>query len=297
MERNVVKLSTLRKRCRLKERPIYYFIPAILVLGVLSVYPLINNIYLSLTTSSGKFELSNYTCLFADKWFWNSLITSLKWLMITVVGELAVRILLASLINLKVKGTKFFRTILMMPWMTPMIAVCTVWAWMYNSDFGILSYLVNSFFHTDIRFLSNPKMTLFWLAVVYIWKRSSFVMLMYLSGLQGISEDVYDACKVDGASRIRQFFSVTLPLMIPVLRSLMLISIITSLNQFTIAYSITNGGPARSTELIQMYIYNIGIAGFQYNYGAAASTSFLAVVLILAVLYISGTSKAEEGIY
>lgn len=286
-----------RKGVRRKERPIYYFLPAILVLGVLSVYPLINNLYLSFTDSKGEFVCSNYTRLLQDKWFWNSLFTSLKWLCITVTGEIAVGIFLASLIHMKLGGTKFFRTILMMPWMTPMIAVCTVWAWMYNSDFGILSYAVNSFLGTDIRFLSDRHTTLFWLAIVYIWKRSSFVMLMYLSGLQGISEDIYEACKVDGASKAKQFFSVTLPLMFPVLRSLILMSIITSLNQFTIAYSITGGGPARSTELIQMYIYNIGIAGFQYNYGAAASTVFLVIVMILAVIYIGGTSKAEEGIY
>lgn len=286
-----------RKRRKKKERPIYYFIPAIVVLSILSVYPLANNIYLSLTNSKGEFILSNYTRLFQDKWFWNSLFISLKWLFITVIGELTVGVLLASLINMKLRGTKIFRTILMMPWMTPMIAVCTVWAWMYNSDFGILSYLINSFLGTDIRFLSDRNTTLFWLALVYVWKRSSFVMLMYLSGLQGISADIYDACKVDGATPIKQFFSVTLPLMFPVLRSLILISIITSLNQFTIGYSITGGGPARTTELIQMYIYNIGIAGFQYNYGAAASTVFLVVVMILAVIYIGGTAKAEEGVY
>lgn len=286
-----------RKHTKKKERPIYYFLPAIFVLGVLSVYPLVNNIYLSLTNSSGELILSNYIRLFHDKWFWNSLFTSLKWLFITVIGELAAGILLASLIHTKMRGTKFFRTILMMPWMTPMIAVCTVWAWMYNSDFGILSYMINKLLGTDIRFLSSRSTTLLWLAIVYIWKRSSFVMLMYLSGLQGISEDIYDACKVDGASKAKQFFSVTLPLMFPVLRSLVLMSIITSLNQFTIAYSITGGGPARSTELIQMYIYNIGIAGFQYNYGAAASTVFLIIVMILAVIYIGTTSKAEEEIY
>jgi ABC-type sugar transport system permease subunit len=146
-------------------------------------------------------------------------------------------------------------------------------------------------------FLSNPKTALFWLAVVYIWKRSSFSMLMYLSGLQSISEDIYDACKIDGVPWYRQILSVTLPLMFPVIRSLLLMSIITSLNQFTIAYSITGGGPARSTELIQMFIYNTGIAGFQYNYGAAASVTFLIIVLFLAVIYINITEKTEEGIY
>lgn len=289
--------KTSLKRMIFRERPIYYFIPAIVVLGTLSVYPLLNNVWLSITTKDGVVSLNNFARLFRDELFWNSLWVSTKWLVVTVAGELLVGLILASLMNMKLRGTKIFRTLLMVPWMTPMIAVCTVWTWMYNGDFGILSYFINSLFGTDIRFLSDPQTTLYWLALVYIWKRSSFVMLMYLSGLQGISEDIYDACKVDGAPWYRQLFNVTLPLMFPVLRSLLLMSIITSLNQFTIGYAITGGGPARSTELIQMYIYNTGIAGFQYHYGAAVSMVFLIAVLTLAVICIRVTENAEEEIY
>lgn len=290
-------MPSKRKKRFFRERPIYYFIPAIIVLGILAVYPLFNNIHLSFTKTDGTYTLQHYQRLFSDKRFWSSLVTSAKWLGITVVGELLVGLILATLCNRKLKGTRVFRTILMIPWMTPMIAICTVWAWMYNGDFGILSYTINKLLNTDIHFLSDPKTTIIWLGLVYIWKRSSFSMLMYLSGLQGISEDIYDSCKIDGASPARQLFSVTLPLMFPIIRSLLLISIITSLNQFTIAYSITAGGPARATELIQLYIYNVGIAGFQYNYGAAASTVFLVIVLILASIYIFATENAEEGMY
>lgn len=280
-----------------KERIIYYFLPAIIVLGTLAVYPLLNNLWLSVHSKSGAWSLGNYERLFRDKWFWNSMITTGKWMLLAVVGELLVGLVLANLINLRLRGTKLFRTVLMIPWMTPMIAVCTVWAWMYNGDFGILSYGINKLLGTDILFLSKPATAIVWLSVVYIWKRSSFVMLMYVSGLQGISEDIYDACKIDGAPWYTQLFKVTLPLMFPVIRSVLLISIITAMNQFTIAYSITRGGPSRSTELMQMYIYNTGIAGFQYNYGASASTIFLLVVLALAVGYIFATEKAEEDAF
>jgi multiple sugar transport system permease protein len=289
-------VPALRKKF-LRERPIYYFIPAIVVLGILAVYPLFNNVWLSFTKSDNTFTVQHYQRLLSDKRFWNSLLTSGKWLGFTVVGELLVGIILATLTNMKLKGTKFFRTVLMIPWMTPMIAICTIWAWMYNGDFGILSYVINKLFNTNILFLSDPKTTILWLSIVYIWKRSSFSMLMYLSGLQGITEDIYDSCKIDGASWFRRLFNVVLPLMFPVMRSLLLLSVITSLNQFTIAYSITAGGPARTTELIQLYIYNIGIAGFQYNYGAAASTIFLAIVIILASIYIFFTENLEEGMF
>lgn len=280
-----------------RERKVYYFIPAIIVLGILAVYPLFNNIWLSFTNGKGIGTFSNYSRLFNDKRFWGSLFTTGKWLIVTVAGELIIGLLLATLMNMKLRATKFFRTVLIIPWMTPMIAVCTIWAWMYNGDFGILNYFFNKIFGTNVLFLSDTSMTVFWLGVVYIWKRSSFSMLMFLSGLQGISEDIFEACKIDGASWWVQLVKVKLPLMFPVLRSLLLLSVITSLNQFTIAYSITAGGPARSTELIQLYIYNVGIAGFQYNYGAAASSMFLIIVLILAVIYIYATENAEEEIF
>ncbi len=280
-----------------REHVIYYFIPAAIVLGSLAVYPLLNNLWLSVHTKAGKLSTANYTRLFADKWFWNSILITGKWMLLTVTGELLVGLILSNLINLRLRGTKLFRTVLMVPWMTPMIAVCTVWAWMYNGDFGILNYGINKLFGTDILFLSNPRTAIMWLSVVYIWKRSSFIMLMYLSGLQGISEEIYDACKVDGAPWYTQLFKITIPLMFPVIRSVLLISIITAMNQFTIAYSITRGGPSRSTELMQMYIYNTGIAGFQYNYGATASTVFIAIVLCFAVVYIFATDKAEEEMF
>lgn len=280
-----------------RERVIYYFVPAVIVLGSLAVYPLLNNLWLSIHTKTGKLSTANYVRLFGDRWFWNSIIVTGKWMLLSVTGELLVGLILSNLINLRLRGTKLFRTLLMLPWMTPMIAVCTVWAWMYNGDFGILNYGINQLFGSDILFLSNPQTAIIWLSIVYIWKRSSFIMLMYLSGLQGISEEIYDACKVDGAPWYTQLFKVTIPLMFPVIRSVMLISIITAMNQFTIAYSITRGGPSRSTELMQMYIYNTGIAGFQYNYGATASTVFIAIVLCFAIVYIFATDKAEEDMF
>jgi ABC-type sugar transport system permease subunit len=179
----------------------------------------------------------------------------------------------------------------------PVVAVCVVWTWMYNGDMGIIHQMVYIITGKDVTFLSNPATTLYWLAFVYFWKRSSFCMLMYLGGLQGISEDIYDACKVDGVPPVKQVVRITIPLMFPIIRALLLMNIISSLNQFTIVYSMTAGGPARSTELIQLFIYNTGIAGYQYNFGGAASTVFMIFVLIIAMVYINATEKAEEDVY
>lgn len=285
------------KRIVIKERPIYYFLPAIGVMGVLAFYPLFNNFYLGFTNRGGDFTLANYTRLFKDRIFWNTCITSLKWLLLTVSMEVVVGILMAMLLNMKIRGTKIFRTILMIPWVTPVIAVSALWKWMLNADYGILSTAFNQLFHTRYLFLGDVKTALFWLAFAYAWKRSSFVTLMYLSGLQGISDDVYEACTLDGASWFQQLFYVTLPMLFSVVRSVLLISIISSLNQFTLAYNMTGGGPARATELIQMYIYNNGIASFNFNFGSAASNVYLLFVIMLAIAYVIYTERIEEAMY
>lgn len=287
-----------RKRLRVKERPIYYFIPAFLVLGVLAVYPLINNVQLSLTARKvGGFTLDNYARLFSDGLFWRSLGATGKWVAFTVVMELIIGLFMAVLVNMRVPGAKAYRAMLIVPWMTPVISVCAVWKWMYNGDFGILSTTLNRLFNADWKFLSSSAAAVFCVGVIYVWKRSPFVMLMMLSGLQGISDDVYEAARLDGCTGLRKLLKITLPLMFPVIRSLMLVSIISSMNQFTTVKTITGGGPARSTLLIQLYIYAKGIEANNFNFGAAASTTFLVIVLILAAIYIKMTEKAEEDVY
>jgi len=284
-------------KIRIKERPIYYFIPTLIVLAILAVYPIINNVTLSFTNRAGDFSLANYTRLFKDKRFWQAMTNTGKWALFTVSMEMIMGMLMAFLMNMRIRGRSIFRSMLIIPWMTPVIAICAVWKWMYNNDFGILTYIINNGLGTHLTFLSDYKIALYCLGVIYVWKRSPFIMLMYLSGLQSVSEDVYEAAELDGCVGPQRFFKITLPLLFPIIRSLMLISMISSFNQFTIVHTITGGGPARSTTVIQNYIYNNGIAANNFNYGAAASTSFLVIIVILALIYINLTEKAEEGIY
>ena len=287
-----------RPRLRIKERPIYYFIPAFLVMFTLAIYPLINNVQLSfLSRRTGEFTLDNYTRLFGDSLFWKSLGATGTWVAFTVVAEIIVGLMMAILMNMRLPGTKGYRALLIIPWMTPVISVCAVWKWMYNSDFGILSTTLNHLFNADWRFLSSSTAALYCVGVTYVWKRAPFVMLMMLSGLQGISDDVYEAALLDGCTGLRKLFKITLPLMFPVIRSLLLVCIISSMNQFTTVKTITGGGPARSTLLIQLYINSRGIEANNFNFGAAASTTFLVIVLILAFIYIKSTEKAEEDVY
>ena len=286
------------RRIRIKERPIYYFLPAFLVLTILAVYPLFNNLQLSLTAKkTGDFTFANYQRLFSDKQFWNSMEVTLKWVLFTVCMELIMGFFMAALVNIRAPGVKAYRALMIIPWMTPVIAVCAVWKWMYNADYGILSTTINRVLNVNWKFLSSSAASLYCVGIVTTWKHSPFVMLMMLSGLQGISDDVYEAAKLDGCTGLSRLFRITLPLMFPIIRSLLLVNIISAMNQYTTVKTITGGGPARKTQLIQLYIYAKGIEANNFNYGAAASTTFLVAVLIFAVVYIKITEKAEEEMY
>ena len=117
-----------------------------------------------------------------------------------------------------------------------------------------------------------------------------------LSGLQNISEDIYDAAKIDGAGWLRQVFQITIPLLFPVMRSVILVSAIWSLNSFVYVYSITGGGPAGSSEIAQIFIYKTGIQQMQFNYSATAANVFLVIVMLIALVYLIVTQKKEENL-
>ena len=120
---------------------------------------------------------------------------------------------------MRLKGQSLFRSLLIIPWMSPVIAICAVWKWMYNNDFGILTYAINTAFGTHLTFLSDYNIALYCLGIIYVWKRAPFIMLMYLSGMQSISEDVYEAAELDGCRGFKRLTQITLPLLFPIIRS------------------------------------------------------------------------------
>ena len=143
--------------------------------------------------------------------------------------------------------------------------------------------------------IADPKQVLLCIAVVYVWKIAPFVMIMYLSGLQSISTDIYEAATIDGAGSLTQVFKITIPLLFPDMRSVLLVSMIWSLNSFVYVYAISRGGPARVSELVQIFIYKTGIEQFKFEYSAAASNVFLLIVMAIAFIYNVATEKKESS--
>ena len=273
-----------------------YLLPTFVILTLLVAYPLVNNLINSFSQGGIFPTVKNYQKLFADRYFRSDLKNTFQWLLYTVPFEMVFGLIIAILLNTKVRMKKLFRTLFIVPWVIPSVVVCIVWKWIYNADYGILNYILQLFgiIKKNQLWVSDPNQVLKCIAVVYVWKIAPFVMIMYLSGLQSISEDIYESARLDGANWLQQIGYITLPLLFPVMRSVILVSVIWSLNSFVYVYSISGGGPARVSEIVQIFICKTGIEQYNFEYSAAAANIFLIIVMVIAFVYISMTEKREN---
>lgn len=289
----------MQKTCRRvnRDRPLLYLLPALVVLTVLVGVPLIQNLIKSFSDGADFPTLKNYTKLFSDRYFRRDIGNTFTWMAYTVVFEMFFGLLMAVLLNMKIRFQKLFRTVFIIPWVIPSVVVCIVWKWIYNSDYGILNHILLQLgaINANQLWVADPAQALLCIAVVYVWKMAPFVMIMYLSGLQSISPDIYEAARIDGAGWLTQVTKITVPLLFPVMRSVILVSVVWSLNSFVYVYAITRGGPARVTELAQIFIYKTGIEQYKFEYSAAAANVFFLIVMAIAFVYIVITEKKEAG--
>lgn len=281
-----------------KDYPILYLLPVFLVLFTLVFVPLVTNIYKSFSIKGVFPTFENYSKLLKDKNFINDLKNTFVWLLYVLPFEMLLGFFIAILLNIKIKRQKIYRTAFIIPWVLPASVVCIIWKWMYNADYGILNHILYSLNIIDKyqTWINSPTQSLACQAAVYVWKISPFVMIMYLSGLQNISEDIYEAARIDGAGWFRQVFQITVPLLFPVMRSVILVSTIWALNSFVYVYSITGGGPARSSEIVQIFIYKTGIEQFKFEYSATAANVFLLITMAIAFAYLVVSQKQEDNI-
>lgn len=284
------------KRQSRKEYPILFLLPALAVLLLLVFIPLCTNILKSFTYRGVFPSLGVFKNLFHDKQFLKDIKNTFVWLLYTLPFEMLLGLVIAILLNMKIRCQKLYRTLFIIPWVIPATVVCVIWKWIYNADYGILNHILYSLklIPSYQQWLGNPSQSLLCQVVVYVWKISPFVMIMYLSGLQGISPEIYEAVRLDGANWFTQVFRITIPLLFPVMRSVILVSTIWSLNSFVYVYSLTGGGPARVSEIVQIFIYKTGIEQFKFEYSAAAANVFLVIVMIVAFAYIIISEKKEE---
>ena len=233
----------------------------------------------------------NILRLVDDKLFWHSLKVTTNFTLVAVPVGLVLGFALALLMNTKVRGISFFRTVYYLPSIVPAVASAVLWAWILNTEFGLLNSVLRWFGLPKIAWLQDPDWALPALILMSLWALGGS-MVIYLAGLQGIPEVLYEAAKIDGAGRWAQLLHVTIPLMSPIIFFNLIIGIIGSFQVFTAGYLITNGGPQNATLFYVLYLYRNGFQYLDMGYAAALAWVLFLIIMVLTLVIFRFVGRA-----
>lgn len=271
--------------------PWLFLLPSLVVLMVFLWGPSLNTSVLAFSdaTALGGGELTgleNFERLAEDDDFRNAVLNTLQF-MVTVVPLLVVLpLLLAVLVDSKLPGMGFFRTVFFTPVVASMVVVALIWDWMLRSD-GLVNFVLErlQLINEPIAWLTEPQLVLFSVALVTIWKGLGYYMVLYLAGLQNIPKEVYDAGKIDGAGPLRTLWSITIPQMAPTMVLVGSLAAISALKVFTEIFVMTGGGPNGASESLVLYIFERGITpGQEIGYASAMSLVLFLIVLVFSIV-------------
>lgn len=229
--------------------------------------------------------LDNYTDLFKDKRFYQALWNTLLFTGFGVPLGMLSGLMVALLLNTKVKMQGIFRTLYYIPVITPLVVSAVIWKWVYQGDYGLLNYYLLKFglIKEKLLWLADPDLAMPALIIMGVWGGTGGVMVLYLAGLQGIPEELYDASKVDGANGFQRLLYVTIPLLAPTTFYILITSIIGSFQSFAHIYIMTGGGPLRRTTVIGYYLYEKGFRQFDMGYASAIAYVLFAIIFLFTV--------------
>lgn len=272
-----------------------FILPTMIGLIILNIIPIFQTIYQSFfkTGDFGKgnifIGLDNYIKVFGDTEVWQSLINTFKYAIVEVPFSIIIALVLAVLLNRKMRGRSVYRTIIFLPMVAAPAAVAMVWRWLFNSDFG----LINNVFHLHVKWVSDPKIAVFSVAVIGIWSIIGYNMVLFLSGLQEIPHDYYEAAEIDGATGVKCFFKITVPLLSPTIFFVLVTRIIGALQVFDLMYMVmdtTNPALTKTQSLVYLF-YKYAFINKNMGYGATIVVLLLVITMIITVFQMIGQKK------
>lgn len=276
--------------------------PAVLLVGLIIVYPLLISIDLSfqevklprMGAPRRPFSVANYEKLFASSEFWMACWVTLKLVVIVTIGSVLVGLATALLVNNRFRGRTLARLAIALPWAVPEIIAVVMFAWIFDSSFGLMSWLFVKLGLSDnmIAWVSTPGAALWAVALTMIWKGFPFVSIMTLAGLQSIPTDLYSAAKVDGASAMQRFRWITMPLLMPVLGVTLVLVILWVFRDFSIIKTLTEGGPLKTTQTLSIMTYDQAFGFFNFGYASAIGVVTLVICLLASLFMLGRGSKA-----
>jgi len=228
--------------------------------------------------------LSNYLDLFTDNVFWDSLKVTLLFNLIVNPFQILISLILALLVNLKLKGIGFFRSIYFFPVAISMTITSVLWGLMFNPQGGLINAILKFFMLPEQPFLTSSKQALFSIIIMVSWKGVGYWMIFLLAGLQNIPQEVYEASFIDGANRIQNFFHITLPLLKRTITFVVVADTVTNFLLFAPIYLLTRGGPSGSTNLLMFEAYSNAFVYANVNRAAAITSILLIIASVIAAV-------------
>ena len=264
---------------------IAFILPALVGFLVFMVWPTLRGIYLSFT----KFNLltppefngvDNYVRMVQDPVFWNALKVTLYYVIINIGLQTALALVIAVMMQRLTKRT-WLRGIVLTPYLVSNVVAAMVFLWILDYQLGIGNNVIAALGFDRIPFLSSDTWVIPTIAVINVWRHVGYTALLIFAGLQTIPETVYEAGRIDGASEVRMFRSITVPLLRPILALVLIITVVGSFQVFDTVAIATRGGPVDSSRVLQYYIYDVAFGRFQFGYASAMSVALLLVLVVI----------------
>ncbi len=268
--------------------------PLLLGLLIFTLFPVLDSLYISFTkynifTPPEFIGLQNYRNLVNDSLFWQSLRITTIYSVISVPLQLVAGFAVALLMNQKVRGITIFRTIYYLPSVVSGVAVSLLWVWIFNPDYGLANVMLRAAYLPTQKWLTDPRTALGSFIFMSLWGIGGG-MIIYLAGLQGVPQHLYESASMDGANIYQKFRHVTLPMMTPVIFYNLVMGIIGSFQVFTQAFVMTSGGPANATLFYVLYLFRQAFNYFRMGYASAMAWVLFAIILALTLLVLKSSS-------
>lgn len=261
-----------------------FILPAILGIMVFIIIPVICSFSLSFTEwdllNDVQFVgLSNYKEILSEKYFLKILSNTFSYTIAVSILGVIIPLILASVLNNKIKGSEFFKSALFLPYITPMIVIALIWQWIFDPNIGIANQVLN----THLNWLYDKNLAMPVLIIVSVWKLIGYNTIIFLSGLATINQDLLEASKIDGANAIQTFKNVTIPLLSSTIFFVIVITSISSFQSFDLIYMMTQGGPENSTMVLVYSIYKYAFQYFEVGKASAAAYILFSIIFILVL--------------
>ncbi len=283
-------------------------IPAMLIVAAFILIPIADSVRMSFTEYKMKNilkgtpavwnDFENYIKLFSNSRFLPTITRTFGFVLWVVLAQFVIGMIFALLLNSNVKGARFIRSVMMMPWVVPTVISALVWMWIYQSQYGLLKYLVSVVTFgkvSDFAILNSTQYAMVGIGIAALWKQIPLTTLLLLAGLQNVPDDIIEAATIDGAGYFTRIVHIVMPYMRSVISVVITMAIIENFKQFPLIWTMTGGGPSNSTTTLAILSYREAFVSQNLGSGAAVTTIWMVLMIVVVALFkkVLGRQQAE----